>query len=157
MRRSTAWPLLMFLLALASCGQSVVVAPEVVAQNDTCPEIGCSLSDDDGQPQRLAEVAGSDEQDAVAERWGYDPVQLPRLVDDQFLVFVAADVATSCDIFLRPLDHQQTIVVLSFEQTQDSGACLDIGLPSSAVVMLSGSEHPNRIRSSEVTDFRFLP
>lgn len=153
MSRSAAW--LFLILALASCGAGDAT-PEVVAASTACPEVGCSLPDDDGLPQRLAEIAGQDEQDTAAERWGYDPIKLPRVTDDQYLVFVAAEVATECQIVLRALNHEQTEVVLSFEQTQDSGVCLDVAMPSSTVVMLSG-QRPDRIRSSEETEFQFIP
>ncbi|MCP4963896.1 MAG: hypothetical protein GY926_01530 [bacterium] len=155
MRKSGGGPLLLFMLALASCGESVSAAPEVVAESGTCPEIGCALYDD-GPPYRLAEIADPGEQDAVAERWGYDPGQLPSLTAEQFLVFVGAEVALDCEITLTTVDHQQSALVLGFERTKDSDVCLDVALPSSAVVMLSG-DHPDTIRTTEGTEFRFMP
>lgn len=145
--------LLLAVVALASCGgDSATPAAEVVAESDTCPEIGCAQSDDDGLPQRLAELAGPDQQDAVAERWGYDPAVLPDLTDDQYLVFVGAEVAKNCEITLTTVDLQQSTLVLGFERTRDADVCLDVALPTSAVVMLSGDQ-PETIETGEGAEY----
>lgn len=149
--------MLILVLALAACGGAdISPASEVVAQGDTCPEIGCAQLDDDGVLHRLAELASPDQQDVVAERWGYDASLLPDLADDQYLVFVGAEVAKNCEITLTTVSLQQSTLVLGFERTTDADVCLDVALPTSAVVMLSGAQ-PDQIETDEGAEYRFVP
>lgn len=136
-------------------GVGVSSAPEVVAERDSCPDGDCYVIAQDGELRALAEVADAAGLEDTAERWGYDPGELPVPSEDQFLLFVAAEVALNCEVTPTKVVQNMATVVLTYERLRDADVCLDSANATSAVLLLTGNR-PAEVKTVGGSSFEFV-